>query len=42
MAWDKSAAPVSSGEERQSMVEDLVLLALCFVVAVMGLTVVAL
>jgi hypothetical protein len=42
MAGDKSATPVSSGEEPESVLEGLVLLALCFVVAVMGLAVVAL
>jgi hypothetical protein len=40
MAEDKS--PFSSGEEPESVLEGLVLLALCFLVAVMGLMVVAL
>jgi hypothetical protein len=42
MVGDKSATPLSSGEEPGPVLEELVLLALCFLVAVMGLTVVAL
>ena len=42
MAGSESATPFRSGEERQPILEGLVLLALCFLVAVMGLAVVAL
>jgi len=42
MAGSESATPFSSAEERQLILEGLVLLALCFLVAVMGLAVVAL
>jgi len=41
MAESESATPLSSGEEPQPLLEGLVLLALCFLVAVMGLAVVA-
>jgi hypothetical protein len=42
MAGSESATAFSSGEERQPLLEGLVLLALCFLVAVMGVAVVAL
>jgi hypothetical protein len=41
MPGNESATPFSSGEERQFMLEELVLLAFCFLVAVAGLAVVA-
>ena len=42
MIKSESATPFRSGEERQPLLEELVLLAFCFLVAVMGLVVVAL
>jgi hypothetical protein len=42
MAGSESATPFSAGKEGQPVLEGLVLLVLCFLVAVMGLAVLAL